>query len=43
MLQLFCFGFGVVRDLEAIVPVLKPWLCALIRLVMHSRFCALAV
>jgi hypothetical protein len=43
MLPLFCFVFGAVRAFEAIVPVLRPWLRALIRLVMNSRICALAV
>jgi hypothetical protein len=43
MLPLFCLGLGVVRAFEAIVPVLMPWLRALIHLVMHSGFSALAV
>jgi hypothetical protein len=43
MLPLFCLGFGAVRAFEAIVPVLRLWLRALIRLVMCSRFSALAV
>jgi hypothetical protein len=43
VLPLYCFVFGAVRAFEAIVPVLRPWLRALFRLVMYSCFRALAV